>query len=68
MGEGGRRPGEGDGAFDEFRNRAISATRQLAKRQFTWLRGETDALWFDPVTQRTPLDDAVAGFTGNRAP
>ena len=64
MGEGGRRPGEGDGAFDEFRSRAISATRQLAKRQFTWLRGETDALWFDPVTQRTQMDAAVAAFLG----
>ena len=59
-----------DGECDTatFRARAIAATRQLAKRQFTWLRGEVDARWFDPVTQRTPLDDAVAGFTGNRAP
>ncbi len=24
------------------------ATRQLAKRQLTWLRGELDARWFDP--------------------
>jgi len=48
----------------EFRDRAIAATRQLAKRQFTWLRGELDARWFDPVTQRTPLDAAVAGFLG----
>lgn len=48
----------------EFRERAIAATRQLAKRQFTWLRGELDARWFDPVTQRTPLDAAVAGFLG----
>ena len=57
-----------DGGCDAatFRARAIAATRQLAKRQFTWLRGELDARWFDPVTQRTPLDDAVAGFIGNR--
>ena len=48
----------------DFRDRAIAATRQLAKRQFTWLRGETDALWFDPVTQRTPLAAAVAAFLG----
>ena len=51
-------------AFDGFRNRAIFATRQLAKRQFTWLRGETDALWFDPSTQRTELQSAVAAFLG----
>ena len=56
-----------DGASDAatFRERAIAATRQLAKRQFTWLRGELDAQWFDPVTQRTQLDAAVAGFLGN---
>ncbi|MEO6228292.1 MAG: tRNA (adenosine(37)-N6)-dimethylallyltransferase MiaA [Thermomonas sp.] len=47
-----------------FRERAIAATRQLAKRQFTWLRGELDARWFDPVAQRTPLDASVAGFLG----
>ncbi|MET0231292.1 MAG: tRNA (adenosine(37)-N6)-dimethylallyltransferase MiaA [Rhodanobacteraceae bacterium] len=31
-----------------FREQAIFATRQLAKRQITWLRGELDARWFDP--------------------
>lgn len=38
-----------DGAFDaaEFRQRTIHATRQLAKRQTTWLRGELDARVFD---------------------
>jgi tRNA dimethylallyltransferase len=56
--------GERGKTFDEFRNRAIFATRQLAKRQFTWLRGETDALWFDPATQRTQLDAGVAAFLG----
>jgi tRNA dimethylallyltransferase len=56
--------GEGGEAFVEFRNRAIFATRQLAKRQFTWLRGETDALWFDPSTQRTELQSAVTAFLG----
>ena len=55
-----------DGASNagEFRERAIAATRQLAKRQFTWLRGELDARWFDPVTERTRIDAAVAGFLG----
>jgi len=56
--------GERGKTFDEFRNRAIFATRQLAKRQFTWLRGEFDALWFDPATQRTQLDAAVSAFLG----
>lgn len=32
----------------ECRRRAIDATRQLARRQLTWLRGEPDARVFDP--------------------
>ena len=56
---------DGDCDAAVFRERAIAATRQLAKRQFTWLRGELDAQWFDPVTQRTQLDAAVVGFLGN---
>ena len=55
---------DGDCDAATFRERAIAATRQLAKRQFTWLRGELDARWFDPVTERTRLDAAVAGFLG----
>ena len=55
---------DGDCDAATFRDRAIAATRQLAKRQFTWLRGELDARWFDPVTQRSQLDAAVAGFLG----
>jgi tRNA dimethylallyltransferase len=31
-----------------FRDKAIFATRQLAKRQFTWLRSELDARVLDP--------------------
>ena len=58
---------DGDCDAATFRDRAIAATRQLAKRQFTWLRGELDARRFDPVTQRTRLDQAVAGFIGNHA-
>jgi len=39
-----------DGLTDAaaFRDRGIFATRQLAKRQITWLRGELDARTFDP--------------------
>ncbi|MGN6312183.1 MAG: tRNA (adenosine(37)-N6)-dimethylallyltransferase MiaA [Rhodanobacteraceae bacterium] len=52
----------------EFRDRAIFATNQLAKRQLTWLRGETDARVIDP-DRCDPLGsaaDAVALFLGNR--
>ena len=31
--------------------RGIAATRQLAKRQFTWMRSEGFAEWLDPQTQ-----------------
>ena len=39
-----------DGEFDlaECRARAIHATRQLAKRQMTWFRGDRDAVTVDP--------------------
>ena len=54
-----------DGQFNvaEFRDRAVFATRQLAKRQLTWLRGELDALCLDPSVSRraTPvLEDFLA--------
>jgi tRNA dimethylallyltransferase len=39
---------EGTTDAPTFRERAIFATRQLAKRQITWLRAELDARWFDP--------------------
>ena len=41
-----------DGQTDalEFRDRAIFATRQLAKRQLTWLRSELDARPIDPLS------------------
>ncbi|WP_313232941.1 tRNA (adenosine(37)-N6)-dimethylallyltransferase MiaA [Stenotrophomonas acidaminiphila] len=47
-----------------FRDKAIFATRQLAKRQLTWLRGELDARWFDPATDDGRLQDAVSLFLG----
>ncbi|HRN62467.1 MAG TPA: tRNA (adenosine(37)-N6)-dimethylallyltransferase MiaA, partial [Luteimonas sp.] len=56
-----------DGASDaaQFRDRAIFATRQLAKRQLTWLRGELDARWFDPGTDGgAAAGAAVRAFLG----
>jgi tRNA dimethylallyltransferase len=38
----------GEMTFDEFRAAGIAATRQLAKRQVTWLRSMTDAKAIDP--------------------
>lgn len=53
-----------DGLVPEsgFRDRAIAATRQLAKRQLTWLRGELDARWFDPKSERMALETALELF------
>lgn len=48
--------GQGDAAG--FRDRAIFATRQLAKRQITWLRAELDARVLDPE-RAPPLARAV---------
>lgn len=53
---------DGQGTAADFRERAIAATRQLAKRQLTWLRGERDVRWFDPAIDRARLDDALALF------
>ena len=57
-----------DGKIDaaEFRDRAIFATRQLAKRQITWLRSDVGTRVFDPDTAH-PLSravDAVELFLG----
>ncbi|WP_027483985.1 tRNA (adenosine(37)-N6)-dimethylallyltransferase MiaA [Rhodanobacter sp. OR87] len=50
-----------DGQTDpaEFRERAIYATRQLAKRQITWLRSDYGARLFDP-DQPGPATRAAA--------
>lgn len=46
---------DGAGTFAQFRAAAIAATRQLAKRQLTWLRSMDDAIVVDP------FDAAAAG-------
>jgi len=42
-----------DGEFDrdELLQRGIFATRQLAKRQLTWLRKESESAWLDPTRE-----------------
>ncbi|MEO5573299.1 MAG: tRNA (adenosine(37)-N6)-dimethylallyltransferase MiaA [Gammaproteobacteria bacterium] len=40
---------EGKTDCEQMVKSAIIATRQLAKRQFTWLRSEPDAVWFDSL-------------------
>jgi len=37
----------GDSEYEEFVNKGVAATRQLAKRQLTWLRKWSDVHWLD---------------------
>jgi tRNA dimethylallyltransferase len=53
---------DGQTSAAEFRDRAIFATRQLAKRQLTWLRGELDTRWFDPAMDGPELEQAIGMF------
>ena len=55
---------DGQGSAAEFRDKGIFATRQLAKRQLTWLRGELDARWLDPANDMQRLQNAVSLFLG----
>jgi tRNA dimethylallyltransferase len=40
---------EGKGNLEEATQKALAATRQLAKRQLTWLRSERQATVVDPL-------------------
>ncbi|HHL32630.1 MAG TPA: tRNA (adenosine(37)-N6)-dimethylallyltransferase MiaA, partial [Oceanospirillales bacterium] len=42
---------EGQLDYDEMVFKGIVATRQLAKRQWTWLRKENNAIWLDSTQQ-----------------
>jgi tRNA dimethylallyltransferase len=42
---------DGQFALEEGVRRAVAATRQLAKRQLTWMRGEALGEWIDPDSQ-----------------
>ena len=41
----------GDLTYDEMIFKGIVATRQLAKRQWTWLRKEDNAIWLDSTQE-----------------
>lgn len=53
---------QGEYRFDEMVERAIIATRQLAKRQMTWLRKEPDLHRFDGLKENT--QSVLASLTG----
>ncbi len=52
----------GETNAEQFREEAVAATRQLAKRQLTWFRGELDLRWFDPQIEKKELNEALSLF------
>lgn len=52
----------GESNFEQFREQSIIATRQLAKRQLTWFRGQSSSHWLDPQTQKDTLDYHLRNF------
>ena len=55
---------DGETTLDEAGTKALFATRQLAKRQITWLRSESDLNSFDPLEVGTI--DAISAFLVGR--
>ncbi len=49
----------GECTFEEAKSRALAATRQLAKRQITWLRSESGVKTFDALD--SGVADAISG-------
>lgn len=56
-----------DGTIDdtEFRDKALAATRQLAKRQTTWLRSTLDARWLQDDSAPQLARQAAEAFLGH---
>lgn len=61
---------EGKMSLEEATERAVIATRQLAKRQYTWLRSWTDAQWFDPLDKDSLLNcqNVINEFSASNRP
>ena len=59
---------EGELSLDEALDRALAATRQLAKRQLNWLRGWSDLHWIDSSQKNAnqTLYDSIQNYLGNR--
>lgn len=55
---------QGELSLSEATERAIIATRQLAKRQYTWLRSWPEINWFDPLDsqQRQAASQLIQDF------
>ncbi|MEX1995117.1 MAG: tRNA (adenosine(37)-N6)-dimethylallyltransferase MiaA [Steroidobacteraceae bacterium] len=59
---------DGGASMELAVQQAIVATRQLARRQLTWLRAEPDAAWFDPFDAAAAdrVAERIAGWLGAR--
>ncbi len=55
---------QGKDTFEQMREKTIFATRQLAKRQLTWLRRESASVWYDLQTDsaRREVFELLGGF------
>lgn len=55
---------QGESTFEQMREKAIAATRQLAKRQLTWLRRESASVWYDLQADgaKQEVIEALGGF------
>lgn len=51
---------DGETSASEARDKALYATRQLAKRQITWLRSEPEVFLVDPLEPGAV--GAISGF------
>ena len=58
---------EGELTFEEMCQKTLAATRQLAKRQLTWLRRGSSSLWYDLEVESAPesVFESVSQFLEN---
>jgi tRNA dimethylallyltransferase len=55
---------DGETDFEKMAEKSIIATRQLAKRQMTWLRKEENGIWLD--SEESGLLDKIQGILGKK--
>lgn len=57
---------QGHGSYDEMLAAGTAATRQLAKRQLTWLRGAGGLVWIDALSPSP--DSLICDYLNNKLP
>ena len=53
---------QGDSTYEEMKAKGIAATRQLAKRQLTWLRNQSNVLWWMDTGLTEKQFDTLNGY------